>query len=165
VRRALAAAVLAALSAACSSVPKNDADWYDEVMLDVSEGRNKDALELLDQVVKKKPDDPWAWANRGTVLLNLKRPEDAAISYRRALQFQPNSPHLMTCMSTAAYKWGRLLDSVDWADKALGVDPGFAPAMAQKAQALKGLKRDAEAAALFKKAFQIDASLESQFEQ
>jgi tetratricopeptide (TPR) repeat protein len=165
VRRALAAAALAALAAACSSVPRNDADWYDEVMLDVSEGRNKDALELLDRVVKEKPADPWAWANRGTVLLNLKRPEDAALSYRRALQYQPNSPHLMTCMSTAAFKAGRLLDSVDWADKALAADSGFAAAMAQKAQALKALKRDDEAAALFKKAFQIDSSLQSQFEQ
>jgi tetratricopeptide (TPR) repeat protein len=164
VRRALAAAALAALSAACSSVPRSDPQWYDEVMLDVSEGRNKDALELLDKVVEKKPDDPWAWANRGTVLLNLKRPEDAAMSYRRALQYQPNSPHLMTCMATAAYKYGRLLDAVDWADKALAADPGFAAAMAQKAQALKALKRDAEAAPLFKKAFEIDASLESQFE-
>jgi tetratricopeptide (TPR) repeat protein len=165
VRRALAAAFLAALTCACSSVPRNDGDWYDEVMLDVSEGRNKDALALLDQVVKKKPDNAWAWANRGTVLLNLKRPDEAGMSYRRALQFQPDSPYLLTCMATAAYRWGRLLDSVDWADKALAQDPKFAAAMAQKAQALKALNRDREADPLFKKAFEIDASLKEQFEQ
>jgi Flp pilus assembly protein TadD len=170
VKRLLWAVAAAAALAACATkkpaAPKttDDADWYQKVMDLVVSGQNKQALQVLDDVVKKEPANPWALANRGTVLLNLHRFDEAAADYMQAMQAQPNSPYLFTCMATADYMRGHLTDSIHWTDKALDADPNFAAAMATKARTLKALGRDVESKDLFDKAFAIDASLRKQFE-
>jgi tetratricopeptide (TPR) repeat protein len=141
-----------------------DADWYQRVMDLIVSGQKEEALKILDRVVKKEPNNPWALANRGTVLLNLHRYDEAGASYLEALKYETNSPYLLCCVATVFFQKGKLLDSLDWADKALAADPKFAAAMATKAKTLKALGRGDEAEPLFEKAFQLDASLKSQFE-
>ncbi len=170
--RLAALSIAAALAlAGCASKPAStspkappDAEWYQKVMDLIVSGQKMEALKVLDDVVKKEPNNPWALANRGTVLLNLHRFDEAGASYLEALKYQPNSPYLFCCMSTVFFQLGRLLDSLEWADKALAADPNFAAAMATKAKTLTALGRGVEARPLFDKAFQIDASLRPQFE-
>jgi len=47
----------------------------------------------------------------------------------------------------------------------LQVDPGYAPAMANKSLALRKLGREAEADSLLKRAFAIDSGLKRHFKE
>ncbi|MDF5731614.1 MAG: tetratricopeptide repeat protein [Rhizonema sp. PD38] len=50
----------------------------------------EEALSVYDNFVKKQPNDPIAWTDRGNVLLKLNRPQDAIASYSKALEIDGN---------------------------------------------------------------------------
>ncbi len=48
------------------------------------------STDTFDQALKFKPDDHYAWGNRGLALNNLGRLEEAIASYDQALKFKPD---------------------------------------------------------------------------
>ena len=51
--------------------------------------RSREALANLDRVIAMKPDHVEAHVNRGNVLLDLHRPNDALASFAHALSLAP----------------------------------------------------------------------------
>ncbi|TES88977.1 MAG: tetratricopeptide repeat protein [Dehalococcoidia bacterium] len=58
-------------------------------------GRNKEALDCFNQVIKTDKDNPGAWFNKGVALGFLDRTKEAAAAYLKAVEF-----------STKAEEWG-----------------------------------------------------------
>lgn len=106
-----------------------------------------------------KPQTSLEWANHGTRLLNKGLPEQALVSYDKALLLDATMPYTYCSKASAYHKLGQPELALQNANKALQVDPGYAPAMANKAQALRKLGREAEADSLLNRAFAIDSGL------
>ena len=53
------------------------------------QGRHEEALKAFDKAVQLKPDVGELWKNLGNVLLDLKRPDDALLSFQHALKLDP----------------------------------------------------------------------------
>ncbi|MBP5974168.1 tetratricopeptide repeat protein [Brasilonema sp. CT11] len=50
----------------------------------------KEALNSYDDYLKQNPQDPISWSDRGNVLQKLNRPQDALVSYQKALDIDKN---------------------------------------------------------------------------
>ena len=57
------------------------------------QGRLEEALKAFDKAVQLKPDVAELWKNLGNVLLDLKRPADALLSFQHALKLTPRHWH------------------------------------------------------------------------
>ena len=84
-------------------------------------------------------------------------------SYQRAKRLNPKDPYIFCSLGSACNVLGRPQEAIAYADEALALDPAFAPAMANKAMALKALGRTAEAEILFQKAFALLPELRQHF--
>lgn len=113
------------------------------------------ALEHFDRAVKLDSTLALAWANHGTALLNLGRPEEALKSYERARRHDPDDPYTYCSMCSANLARHRPEEAIKAAEGALAVDSSYAPAMANKAKALRMLGRNAEADSLLQKAREL----------
>jgi tetratricopeptide (TPR) repeat protein len=141
------------------------------VLLGCKEQNPAAAAEQLDRGLQKAGEHDWsaalkhfdraaqldstlalAWANHGTALLNLGRPEEALKSYERAKRFNPQDPYIYCSMCSANIARNKPEEAVKAAEGALAVDSTYAPAMANKAKALRMLGRTAEADSLLQKA-------------
>lgn len=111
------------------------------------------------------PQTSLEWANHGTRLLNKGLPEQALVSYDRALQLDTTNPYTYCSKASAYHKLGLPELALQNADKALLVDPAYAPAMANKARALRTLGKEAAADSLLNRAFAIDSGLKRQIKK
>jgi len=112
-----------------------------------------------DPVVDPKPQTSLEWANHGTRLLNKGLPDQALVSYDRALLLDATNPYIYCSKASAYHKLGLPELALQNADKALEVDPGYTPAMANKSKALRKLGREAEADSLLNVAIANDTTL------
>jgi tetratricopeptide (TPR) repeat protein len=112
-----------------------------------------------------KPKTSLEWANHGTGLLNKGLPEQALLSYDRALLLDATNPYTYCSKASAYHKLGQPELALQNADKALQVDSGYAPAMANKSLALRKLGREAEADSLLNRALEIDSGLKRHFRE
>lgn len=110
------------------------------------------ALKHFDRAVKLDSTLSIAWANHGTALLNLGQPEQALKSYERAKRFNPQDPYIYCSMCSANIARHKPEEAIKAAEGALAVDSTYAPAMANKANALRMLGRTQEADSLLQKA-------------
>lgn len=84
------AEAVAAARAALVRKPDDIAIQHDLAMLLAIAGDAKAALREVDDVLRRSPAFPEALNTRGNVLGDLKRPEDAVVSYRKALAAAPD---------------------------------------------------------------------------
>jgi len=110
------------------------------------------ALKHFDRAVKLDSTLAIGWANHGTALLNLGQPEEALKSYEQAKKFNPQDPYIYCSMCSANIARNKPEEAIKAAEGALAVDSTYAPAMGNKAKALRMLGRHAEADSLLQKA-------------
>ena len=110
------------------------------------------ALKHFDRAVQLDSTLAIAWANHGTALLNLGKPEEALKSYERAKRFDPKDPYIYCSMCSANIARNKPEEAIQAAEGALAVDSTYAPAMANKAKALRMLGRTQEADSLLQEA-------------
>ena len=110
------------------------------------------ALKHFDRAVQLDSTVAMAWANHGTALLNLGKPEEALKSYERAKHFDPQDPYIYCSMCSANIARNNPAAAIKAAEGALAVDSTYAPAMANKAKALRMLGRTQEADSLLQEA-------------
>jgi len=67
--------------------PKNVRIWYARGLLLMDMGRNDEALDCFRQVVQINPSQPGVWNAMAEVLRRLNKPEEAANSLRKALEY------------------------------------------------------------------------------
>ena len=149
-------------------------DTYQEMQLAAIEaakaGDLTQSLALFDQVLEAQPDLYQAWCNRGNVLDDLGRAEDAVASYDRALHLYPdyetarlNRGVVQQKMANEAFNQGVVLDNnkeleaaLVCYERALSLHPMHSAANLNAALILEELDRLDEAATRFIEAEKID---------
>lgn len=88
------------------------------------ETRNLSQARLFSQ---QRPRDPQAWIELGNLQLKAE-PQQALMSFERALDLLPDDPQTLELVAKAAQKLGQADRAQELVIKALGIEPDFAPA-------------------------------------
>jgi tetratricopeptide (TPR) repeat protein len=120
------------------------------------QGRDGEALALIDAALERRPDWVEALSNRGTILAKLKRPEESLASYDRAIAVNPDQAELYYGRGNALRNLGRNDEAVASYDRALALKPDYAQAHHNRGNALRDLNRYAEALASCDRALAAD---------
>ena len=108
-------------------------------------GHTHSSLAAFNEAVKLDPKQSKAWVNRGVVLKDLGRGEDAEESFRKALEMNPNDALANINLGDELLTQKKYQDAVDSYRKAIRLDPKLANAYYSMAIAFaeSGLYRDA----------------------
>jgi tetratricopeptide (TPR) repeat protein len=85
----------------------------------------EEAVASYDRALQLKPDDYYAWNNRGVALRELGRLEETVASYDRALQLKPDDDYVWYKRGNALRDLGRLEEAVASYDRALQLKPDY----------------------------------------
>lgn len=108
-------------------------------------GSLADALTAFDRAIVLDPDYAMAYSNRGLVLIDLDRPQEAADAFREELKRAPGSAEAWCHLGTACHKSGDLAGAEAACRRALELDPGCIDAYLQLSLTLDRAHRPAEA--------------------
>lgn len=92
-------------------------------------GRLTEALAAFDRAVALDPADPWIGNNRGVTLRDLGRLDEALAAFRAAHDTAPGLPEPVLNLGLTCEALGRLDEARYWFDRALRLQPGWAPAV------------------------------------
>jgi tetratricopeptide (TPR) repeat protein len=135
--------------------PKSAMLWQ---LLGVARARqNKDPLPALGMAVQCAPEDPAAHLNLGNAFGRLGRREEAAASYRRALDADPEFAEAYNNLGELWLDGGRAEEALVSCQQALRIRPDFADAHHTLGRALLRLGRFAEAVRSCRRAIAISA--------
>ena len=84
---------------------------YGEALLDYSEGKNKEARDALQRILKSAPNHMPSVLLAGAVELNLDSPQSAQMHLRKYLEVEPNNVYARKLMAQAMLKNGQPLDA------------------------------------------------------
>jgi tetratricopeptide (TPR) repeat protein len=123
---------------------------YSQALLYEDQGRNKKAVEVLENLVSESPDDPALLNALGYLLTDqFERHEEARGYIQKALAMNPDSPAIIDSMGWVLYKLGDLRGALDYLERAyrLEQDPEIAAhlidvrwALGERDQALELLR-------------------------
>ena len=114
------------------------------------------ALELIDRVISLASANAIAHSNRGNILKELYRPEDALIGLDRAIELQPDYAEAYNNKGNVLQDLHRYEEALQWYDKAISLQPDYAEAYSNKGNALELLRRHQEAMEHFDAAITIN---------
>ncbi len=115
------------------------------------QGRYSEAVAAYDKVVFIRPNNAYAWNNRGVALDNLGQYLEAVSSYDTAVSVQPAYAEAWYNRGLALRKLGRYADAIASYDKAIAIGPTYAEAWLNRGVALDYLGRYDEAIASYDK--------------
>jgi tetratricopeptide (TPR) repeat protein len=129
---------------------------YSQALLYEDQGRNKKAVEVLENLVDDSPDDPALLNALGYLLTDqFERHEEARGYIQKALALNPDSPAIIDSMGWVLFKLGDLRGALDYLERAyrLEQDPEIAAhlvdvrwALGEREQALELLRSSLEKA-------------------
>lgn len=122
-----------------------------------------EALRLIDLVLEIDPENALAHSNRGNVLNELKRCEEALICYQRAIHYQPYYAEAYSNQGNGLQALGRYEDALASYEKATELEPNYPEALSNMGNALQALGRYEDALASYEKAIKIDINCAQAF--
>ena len=134
----------------------NPDDPLDMAVLAHIEGRLEDALALFDVALAATPRSAWAWFQQGTLLDELKRPQQAAASYRRALAIEEDNPLFWLHLAFNLLEAGEVAEARDAFAATVRLNPDDAVACGLLGSLLWGEGRAAEALEPLRHAAEMD---------
>src|SRR5580765_2335796 len=93
------------------------------VVIEIQRNNPSAAIELIDQAIQFDPNNAGFFANRGHVLQQLERFEDALASYDRALAIKPDYASVLLTRGNVLNQLKRSEDALESYDRALAVKP------------------------------------------
>ena len=99
------------LEAAHKVAPGSLLVTYGQALLDYSEGKNKEARDSLQRILKSAPNHMPSVLLAGAVELNLDSPQSAQMHLRKYLEVEPNNVYARKLMAQAMLKNGQPLDA------------------------------------------------------
>jgi len=123
-----------------------------------------EALIYFGKATEEEPLNSLAWANQGTAYLNTDRPRMAIESYRKAFALAPEDPYISCSLASSYNALEDPHSAIKHADNALSIDADFAPAMLNKAKALRALGRHKESKILVARAIELKPDLKDHIE-
>jgi tetratricopeptide (TPR) repeat protein len=118
-------------------------------------GRLEQALERFEQLNRLVPDDADGWMGRGEALQRLGRFEEAEVSFRRALELDPENAALYG-LGTLAARAGRHREALDLFQRFNKATPDNADGWRRKGEVLRILGHSGEAEDAFRRALELD---------
>ncbi len=119
------------------------------------QGRNPEALELIEQALAVRPASIWALCNRGVVLQDLRRHQEALQCFDRVLARDPADFEALNNRGNSLRELGRNSEALASYQRALARDPDSVEALNNRGNALQDLKRPADALASYDQALAI----------
>jgi protein O-GlcNAc transferase len=110
------------------------------------------SIALIRSALAIHPGNAVAHGNLGNALLELKRYEEATVSYRNALTCQPDHVEAYNNLGNALKAQGQFEEAIGSYRKALEIKPDYATAHNNMGNALQDLKRPQEAVPCYRKA-------------
>jgi tetratricopeptide (TPR) repeat protein len=127
--------------------------YYEAAAKLLAENRYEEALEQLEQVISRDPDDAIAYSNKAMILLPLQRYEEALAACEQAIKINPDDAITYVNKSAALMHLRRYEEVVTACDRAAQLDPNAATndpgVYINKYLALLILGREVEAAQLY----------------
>jgi tetratricopeptide (TPR) repeat protein len=115
-----------------------------------------EADKLISAAINVNPNSPSAYSNRGSVLRDLRRFQEAVVDYRKAISLDPRRAELYINCGNVLQDLGRFKQAIDCYDKAIRLKPDLAVAHNHRGAALRGAKRFVEALHAYDKAISLD---------
>ncbi len=116
------------------------------------------AVTLIDKAIAANPREATAHFNRGLALAELRRFDDAAVSYGNALALNPNFAEAYCNRGNALQAQGRIDEALSDYRKAIGLNSNYANAWHNEGAALFTLKRYDEALTRLERAISLNDS-------
>lgn len=113
------------------------------------------ALALYDSIIQAKPDLEEVHANKGVVLRDLKRLEEALASFNRALEINPDLAEAYNNRGFVLTELGRLSEALADLDHAIRLRPDFPDAHNNRGVTLRRLNRLMDALASYDRAIAL----------
>ena len=116
------------------------------------------ALELIDQVIALTPDYGIAYSNKGNILKEMGRYEEALIALERAIELDPIYFEAFLNKGNVLQDLYQFQESLIYYDKAITLNPSYAEAYSNKGNALALLRQPNEAMACYDQATILNPS-------
>jgi tetratricopeptide (TPR) repeat protein len=123
----------------------------------VDEKQVEKAIEVY-EMVANDPNYLYAWYNKGVVLGNLGRSQEAIECYDKAIQIDPNYADAWYNKGVILGSLARNLEAIECYDKTIQINPSDANAWYNKGVALGSLGKNPEAIECYDKTTQIDTN-------
>ncbi len=120
-----------------------------------AQGRNTEALELIESALRLDANDAFIHANHGNTLKRLQRPAEALDSFARAIALAPDMVEAHYNHALLLQEMGYLQDALEGYDRALEIQPNFFEALYNRGMLLCDLERQDEALASLDKALRL----------
>lgn len=114
------------------------------------------ALELIDEVIGLTPDNAIAHSNRGNILKELNRCEEALVSLDSSIKLAPTYVEAYSNKGNVLQDLHHYEEALNWYDKAIALQSNYAEAYSNKGNALELLHRHEEAMQNFDAAISIN---------
>jgi protein O-GlcNAc transferase len=127
-------------------------------LLGVIEIQRKNAsagIELINRAITIDPNNAVFFSNRGAALRDLKRLDDALVSYDRALAIKPSYADALNNRGVVLRELKRFAEALASFDRALAMKSDYVEAFNNRGNALRDLKRFDEALASYDRALTI----------
>jgi Tfp pilus assembly protein PilF len=112
--------------------------------------RPAEALQHVDELLRRQPQLSFAHANRGNALIALGSLGQARASHLRALELDPRNVAALAALGSIATHRGEHAEARSWAERTLAIVPGFPDAVLSLAAADLDGRRYAEAESLLR---------------
>ena len=158
-----------------SCISQNELDMAEDMLLQASKANPHDsdlvrflsvvaalksdfisALKLIDQALILNPKNGVAYSNKGNILKELGRYEEALSNYDKAIEMIPSYAEAYNNRANTLQDLQQYDESLIWYDKALTLNPEYVGAYCNKGNALEWLGRHQEAMNCFDQALAID---------
>ncbi|MBX9840583.1 MAG: tetratricopeptide repeat-containing glycosyltransferase family protein [Xanthobacteraceae bacterium] len=123
--------------------------------LHLRQNQDEDALRAFGQAIETDPAFPDAYGNRGALLAEMKRFQEAFEDLNRAIKLRQNNATDLCNHGGVLSDLGRLDEALRSLNRALELMPKLAPALYNRAEVLSKLGRHAEALADYDRAIAI----------
>jgi tetratricopeptide (TPR) repeat protein len=123
--------------------------------LHLRQNQDEDALKAFGQAIETDPEFPDAYGNRGALLAEMKRFQEAFDDLNRAIKLRQNNATDLCNHGGVLSDLGRLDEALRSLDRALALMPKLAPALYNRAEVMSKLGRHAEAVADYDRAIAI----------
>ena len=128
-------------------------------LIKISQGKHKEACEVLSKAVKIDPNDASTQYNLAKTLMDLGRSREALPHHKKAVELAPNNPQAWLNYGITAANLGFDEDALIWFGRALHLKSDYVEALFNKGLTLHKLKRFDEALTDFNSALEINPSL------
>ncbi|NJR62478.1 MAG: tetratricopeptide repeat protein [Cyanobacteria bacterium CRU_2_1] len=97
--------------------------WKEQGNIWFADGNYSAAIDSYNKAIELKPDDHYAWNNRGLALAELGRYEEAIDSYDKALEFLPDHTKAIYNKACSYARWNKVEESIENLQKAIALNP------------------------------------------